>query len=581
MYVRSVLVEQAVPEGLAEMPPGPGLAAALATLDLPGMAGDDVVDVMLAQSRQLAHEQARMFAVLSEVICRRPFAGPGEVRRAETPELYGADEVRAALAWTRRAADAETDLAFTLVHKLPRVLEALGQGYIDRSKAVVFAHHLAELSDTRIATICAAVLPHAPRLTTGQIAERIKRLILELDPAYYERRYRKAVRDRMVVAYLAADGTAVISAGGLPADEAAAAWERLDALARAARHDGHPATLDQIRADLVLGLLDGSLHGLSRGEILRALLGRLAGHVDPGSGASGSGEGGSTDPSGPGPSRSRDDPRVGTEIRVALSTLLGLDQRAGELPGWGPVPATAARRTVAHQRRAEWRWVVLDHTGHLLAEGLTRRRPHTLTRHGPSGGIVEIQVPAELLAALADTAHEHGPWAEVITDIAARYRRRRGYGSSSPGLDAHPHDRFPRAALRRHVQVRDRTCVHPGCRTPARRCDTDHTRDHARGGTTTHDDLAPLCRHHHMLKTEGGWRLSQPEPGRFVWTSPLGRSYPVAPEPILLPPRDPDPAPRTDLHPDRAPPASVVLPAAADPAPPSAADNGHDATSPI
>ena len=42
-----------------------------------------------------------------------------------------------------------------------------------------------------------------------------------------------------------------------------------------------------------------------------------------------------------------------------------------------------------------------------------------------------------------------------------------------------------------------------------------------------------------MLKTEGGWRLEQPEPGRFIWTSPLGRVYPVEPEPILAPPIPP------------------------------------------
>ena len=72
-----------------------------------------------------------------------------------------------------------------------------------------------------------------------------------------------------------------------------------------------------------------------------------------------------------------------------------------------------------------------------------------------------------------------------------------------------------------------------------------------------------------MLKGEGGWRLDQPAPGRFVWTSPLGRVYPVEPEPILPPApqivaRDPDPwfddpAPDTDHEPalrrrDRAPP---------------------------
>ena len=565
---------QPVPKGLAAVPPGPELACLLAGIDLTRVCNDDVVDVLRALSRQLAHDQARMFTALTEVVHRLPFAGPGEIRRAEHPERYGPDEVRAALAWTRRAAENETDLAYTLVTVLPMVHADLLSGHIDRPKAAVFARHLDDLTPVQIVAVCDAVLPHAPHLTTGQITDRIKRLVLELDPAYYGRRYRKAVRDRMVVAYLSPDGTAVISAGGLPADEAAAAWERLDALARAARKDGHPATLDQIRADLVLGLLDGTLHGLAREEILHALLERFAGHAE---------NGGPTGTVVPVPT---DDPvdvdqvtapaapsgghLVGTEIRVPLSTLVGLDDRPGEFPGWGPVPAEAARRSVARHRRAQWRWVVVDDdAGALIAEGITRHRPPTLARDGARGGTVEIQVPVTLLTDLAGAAGDHGPWTGLISDIATQFGARRDRDPATADLDAHPGDRFPRAALRRHTEVRDRTCVHPGCRTPARRSDQDHTLDHHRGGTTTRDDLAPICRHDHMLKTDGGWSLRQPEPGRFVWRSPLGRTYRVEPETILPPSPAPvtrgpedwfdDPARETDrdvnLGPrDRAPP---------------------------
>lgn len=609
-----MLIGQVVPEGLAAMSPGPELARVLADLDSSLVPNEDIVDVLQARARQPAHDQAQMFDVMSEVICRSPFAGPLEIVREDCPGQYGADEVRAALCWTRRFADAETDLAYTLVHDLPQVQQALLAGLIDRGKAWVFAHHLADLTPEQTAAICAALLPIAPRLTTGQIAERIKRMILELDPAYYERRYRKAVRERMVVGYLSPDGTAVLSASGLPADEAAAAWERLDALARAARRDGHPGTLHQIRADLVLGLLDGSLNGLNRDEILQALLERFAGRVEPEAEertgtlvpVGGHRRDSGSRPSSPS-SGGTDDQRVGTEIRVPLSTLLELDDRAGELPGWGPIPAPAARRLVARQRRAQWRWVVVDDMGHLWAEGITRCRPTHLARKGPRGGIVELQVPASLLATLAADAEKYGPWAGVIADIAGRFEARLATQSEHPqaehpraergpdgrgllraDLDAHPDDRFPRAALRRHVQVRDRTCVHPGCRCSAVKADLDHTLDHVYGGATTQDDLSPLCRHHHMLKTEGGWRLEQPEPGRFVWCSPLGRVYPVRPEPILPPPPDQvtrdldpgfdEPARDGDYTPDltvreRAPP-----PREPDPGPsrPSGAGTGRD-----
>jgi hypothetical protein len=42
----------------------------------------------------------------------------------------------------------------------------------------------------------------------------------------------------------------------------------------------------------------------------------------------------------------------------------------------------------------------------------------------------------------------------------------------------------------------------------------------------------PLCRHDHGLKHAGGWRLGQPEPGHFVWTRPLGRTYHARRQPI-------------------------------------------------
>jgi hypothetical protein len=73
--------------------------------------------------------------------------------------------------------------------------------------------------------------------------------------------------------------------------------------------------------------------------------------------------------------------------------------------------------------------------------------------------------------------------------------------------------------LDRHVEIRDRYCIMIGCRAPAHSADTDHTLDHARGGATVEHNLGNACRHDHRLKHEGGWRLHQPEPGLFRWTT--------------------------------------------------------------
>jgi hypothetical protein len=90
------------------------------------------------------------------------------------------------------------------------------------------------------------------------------------------------------------------------------------------------------------------------------------------------------------------------------------------------------------------------------------------------------------------------------------------------------------ADLREQVQLRDRTCVFPGCARPARRCDVDHiiAYDHdadAEGrlqpGPTITSNLACLCRFHHRLKTHSAWRYEMTAPGIFEWTSPHGHRY--------------------------------------------------------
>ncbi|MGH3972010.1 MAG: HNH endonuclease signature motif containing protein [Pseudonocardiaceae bacterium] len=182
---------------------------------------------------------------------------------------------------------------------------------------------------------------------------------------------------------------------------------------------------------------------------------------------------------------------VGVEVRVGLSTLLGRDRHPGEIPGWGPVPAEVARTVVAAQRAAEWRFALTDPAGQLLLAGITRRRPqHTAPEPTTSqpppcrGGIVELQLPAALLTELTADLDACGQWAATVADIAAHYAKHIQSGRRGPDAQD-PTARFAGAALRRHVEIRDRFCVHPGCRCSARGADLDHTLDHAYGGTTT------------------------------------------------------------------------------------------------
>jgi hypothetical protein len=78
--------------------------------------------------------------------------------------------------------------------------------------------------------------------------------------------------------------------------------------------------------------------------------------------------------------------------------------------------------------------------------------------------------------------------------------------------------------------ARDVTCRFPGCRRPAVGCDLDHTRRYP-DGPTCPCDLAALCRHHHRLKHETGWTVSQDAHGVLTWTSPTGHVYRTHPPP--------------------------------------------------
>ncbi len=56
-----------------------------------------------------------------------------------------------------------------------------------------------------------------------------------------------------------------------------------------------------------------------------------------------------------------------------------------------------------------------------------------------------------------------------------------------------------RGALRRAVQVLDRTCSHPFCDEPAARCEVDHLLPASLGGATTQENGRLFCDFHHDL----------------------------------------------------------------------------------
>jgi hypothetical protein len=89
--------------------------------------------------------------------------------------------------------------------------------------------------------------------------------------------------------------------------------------------------------------------------------------------------------------------------------------------------------------------------------------------------------------------------------------------------------------LREHVEQRNPVEVFPYSSRRAQSCDLDHTVPHdplAPPGRrqTRAGNLGPLSRTVHRAKTAGRWKVTQPQPGVFEWTSPTGHRYVVTPD---------------------------------------------------
>jgi len=267
------------------------------------------------------------------------------------------------------------------------------------------------------------VLPRAPEQTAPQLRASARRAVLAVDPGGAQARHEHARRDRRVQLFPVEDGMAELHAL-LPAEQAIAIYQRVDSAARSALDAADARTADQRRADAFVDLLLGT--------------------------------GGSS--------------AVTTQVHVtvAATTLAGLDERPGDLAGYGPIPASLARE---------------------LASGLDG----------------------------------DATWRRLLTDPA-----------TGTLLDHGRRTYRPPAALARFVRARDKTCRFPGCRQPARRCDVDHTVAYP-AGPTSENNLGTLCRHHHRLKHESRWAVEQGPGGELRWTSPTGRRYRTAPEPLADP----------------------------------------------
>src|ERR1700722_2037868 len=157
-----------------------------------------------------------------------------------------------------------------------------------------------------------------------------------------------------------------------------------------------------------------------------------------------------------------------------------------------------------------------------------------------SGGVqVWVTVDWQVLAGLSNTpAHlqghgsitanqarelAYGPdatWRRLLTDPVEPTRLNLGRTRYRPPV-----------ALADHVRAVDRACIFPTCNQPADRCQLDHNKPYGNpdgtgtGGQTSAENLAPICRWHHNLKTNAGWTWTRnPNTGQITWTTPTGHT---------------------------------------------------------
>ncbi len=75
-------------------------------------------------------------------------------------------------------------------------------------------------------------------------------------------------------------------------------------------------------------------------------------------------------------------------------------------------------------------------------------------------------------------------------------------------------------ALRKALAVRDKHCQWPGCERPASWCDGHHLVHWIDGGETNLDNCVLLCKRHHRMVHEGGWKLIKTEDGQIMTIAP-------------------------------------------------------------
>jgi hypothetical protein len=239
---------------------------------------DDIID---NEAREvivsyLGHEE-RAVRLSSVQVERLTDNGIVRVLRSATSEIARLEalQVRGAAALSRRrgnprSTEAELSLALrlspghagaviaaaeALTTRLPRTFELMERGQLDLFRAMKVTDATAWLSDEAARVADAELAPRLPGKNATQVRKAARYAAQQADPEGGNRRTRARLEARGLTLIRQEPGTVTLTLHDAPAEQAVAAYARVDRVAKALKTRDEPRTLDQLRADVALNLL--------------------------------------------------------------------------------------------------------------------------------------------------------------------------------------------------------------------------------------------------------------------------------------------------------------------------------------
>jgi Domain of unknown function (DUF222) len=571
------------------MRPGPLLLALAeqAALDPQALTSGELLGVLSAARRVQNRAEYLELTAIAEFSRRRAAeladAKARKVPRSCRPGEFADHELALQLTDTAYAAGERMELATALATRLPQTFAGMAAGLIDGGRAATIGFYTQILSDEHAAHADQVLAAAAPDLRYDQLSRKAAALEMRLDPEGVKRRKEDARKEgQRVEARREPSGNMSYAGRELAAPDVLGAKASIDADAAALRNGGLAGSLDYLRSLAFLDRLTG-----------RNPLDRLTGTQNHGTTPDGTSPTDGATPEGttpdstatdstatePGGGQPSGDPAAAVGPHSAdyggygaddddeggpggfpacpgtpagphpagplpLPALINLIVPAGLLFGWSGAPADAGgwglldgddtRQLIqAASRHPRTRWCVTltGPDGTAIAHGCAHGQhpwtpaPASTTGHTARDGPARPGNPR-------DGTHPSGPYPDQAAQLAQLLQGlNTAFAPIAKGSCDHKHreDRYtPSRTLKHLVRARNTRCTAPGCGAQAYYCDLDHTVPWP-DGMTCECDLGPKCRRHHRCKQAPGWRVGQPEPGVFRWTTPSGRSYTSTP----------------------------------------------------